>query len=118
MSNHWVGYVMSEVSEEVCKMLDAGELPFDQTKKLIDLMQSLVEGNDGNSFEMWCGLENRCCVCLGQYDDKDLLRAKAKYTDDDSRFPLEDSLIQMYVKRKAYGPYCCIHCVKEKAKGE
>lgn len=41
MSNHWVGYAMAEISDEVCKLLDHGELSFNHARKLIDLMQKV-----------------------------------------------------------------------------
>lgn len=116
MSNHWVGYAMAEISDEVCKLLDHGDLSFDHARKLIDLMQKVVGKNDGNSYEMWYGLEDRCCVCLRKCDENDLVEAYDEYADNDPRFSRADTLIQMYRNYKAYGPRCCIQCVDQYAK--
>lgn len=116
MSNHWVGYAMAEISGEVCELLDHGELSFNHARKLIDLMQKVVGKNDGNSYEMWYGLEDRCCVCLRKCVNNDLIGAYDRYADNDPRFSRVDTLIQMYKSYKAYGPHCCIQCVDQYAK--
>ena len=117
MSNHSIGYAMSKVSGEVCKLLDSGELSFSRARRLIDLMQDVVGDEDGNNYEMWDRLENRCCVCLQKKNSGELLEVYGEYADGDPRFWLADVVLKMNETCAARGPYCCIDCVKKYMEG-
>lgn len=87
MSNHAIGYALSDVGEFVLQMFDDKRIYLSAAKELLKKLDETTCGCDGNPYEFFEFFTCRCGVCLKKVSEEhvttDLYHGTYDYTLED-----------------------------------